>query len=179
MEYRLATHGDVEQIALLHAESWRQTFRGMFSDEFLDRDVVRDRLAVWGDRLSKERKEQFVLVALNDSRLDGFICVYGDEDRRWGSLVDNLHVAPEQKRSGIGTSLMCQAACWLREHHPRSGVYLWVLEANEPARRFYEKLGANDAGTFDKENADGGSARSCLYTWPSPGALARASCPDA
>ena len=63
MNYRIATKSDAERIARLHADSWRRTYRGLLQDEFLDGDVVTNRLAVWNDRLGNERTNQFVLIA--------------------------------------------------------------------------------------------------------------------
>ena len=51
MEYRHATAQDASAIATLHAESWRQNYRGAFSDAFLDGDVHTERLTVWTKRL--------------------------------------------------------------------------------------------------------------------------------
>jgi hypothetical protein len=46
LEYRNAVVSDTEQIALLHADSWRETYRGMMRGEFLDGDVMQNRLSV-------------------------------------------------------------------------------------------------------------------------------------
>ena len=140
-------------------------------DAFLDGDVLSNRIEVWRDRLLAMRDDRFVAVAEDGSRLVGFICVFGDEDPRRGSLIDNLHVAHEHKRRGIGASLMRHAGRWLTAHDPGSGVYLWVMEANREARRFYERLGAADAGIVERQNPGGGSAPNCRYVWPGPGAL--------
>lgn len=175
MNYRAAIKSDAEQIAHLHADSWRRTYRGMLRDDFLDGEVVRNRLEVWNGRLGSVRTDQFVLVAENQKQVVGFICVYGNEDPRYGSLIDNLHVAHAHKREGIGTFLMRQAGDWLHQNYARYGVYLWVMGANQPARRFYEELGSTNAGTIDKPNpAGGGSAPNCRYIWPTPEALANA-----
>ncbi len=143
----------------------------MYRDEFLDGDVLTNRLDLWRSRLSHDRQDQFVYVAEADSHLLGFICAYGNADPAWGSLIDNLHVAYESGRSGIGTLLMQHAGAWLGSHYGQSGVYLWVLEANQSARRFYERLGAAHAGTVESETPGGGSSRSCRCVWPSPEAL--------
>ena len=104
--FREAEIGDAESLALLHANSWRQTYRGMMRDEFLDGDVVSNWLEVWRDRLSSERDDQCVLLAANGTQLVGFVCAFGNEDSKWGSYIDNLHVSHEHKRTGIGTLLM-------------------------------------------------------------------------
>jgi ribosomal protein S18 acetylase RimI-like enzyme len=173
VEYRIAKPADAELIAQVHAESWRRTLRGMFLDEFLDGDLVANRRAVWREWLGRPRGDQFVCVAVAEVRIAGFICAYGAEDPEWGSLIDNLHVAREHQRGGIGSALMRHAAVWLVSSYGDCGVYLWVMEANQAARRFYQGLGSANAGTVEKENPGGGTARSCRYVWSRPDLLAR------
>lgn len=144
------------------------------SDKFLDGDVILNRLQVWRHRLSDDRADQFVCLAEDGQNLVGFICAYGNEDSKWGSYIDNMHVAHERKRKGIGTALMKEATDWLKTHYPQIGVYLWVMEVNGPARRFYECLGASNAGTVDKLDPAGGSAPNCRYVWSDPTKLADA-----
>ena len=63
---------------------------------------------------------------------------------------------------------MRQAGAWLDSRYPDSGVHLFVLEVNAPARRFYERLGARNAGVSTMETHGGAIVRSCRYVWPSP-----------
>jgi ribosomal protein S18 acetylase RimI-like enzyme len=178
-EVRLAAASDAEAIAQLHARSWRETYRGSFTDAFLDGDLLQERLAVWRERLGRPSGSQLVLLAFEAADLVGFVCAYGAHDPQWGSFVDNLHVAAEAKGSGVGSTLMRRAGAWLAERHPGRGVYLWVLEANAPARRFYERLGARNAGVTTMETHGGAIVRSCRYTWPAAEALAGAHRADA
>lgn len=142
--YRHAAVADWRAIANLHAESWRATYRGAYSDEYLDGPVFAEREQVWRVRLSAPPRNQFVVVAEADNGIIGFACAYGDDDERWGTLLDNIHVSPGLHRRGVGTRLVTQIAVWCRSHHPDSGLYLWVLGQNTDAQRFYERLGATD-----------------------------------
>lgn len=168
IQYQLAKPSDAEAIALLHTRSWRQNNRGAFSDPFLDGELPGERLRVWRERLDRPPENQFVQLAVRGAKLCGFVCVYGAHDPRWGSFVDNLHVASDVKRNGIGASLMRQAGAWLALRYPDLGVYLWVLETNSSARRFYERLGAQNAGVTTMETHGGAVVRSCRYAWPRP-----------
>jgi ribosomal protein S18 acetylase RimI-like enzyme len=170
VEFRVAGD-DAERIAELHAQSWRRTYRGMMRDEFLDGPVVANRLDAWQKRLSENLVDRWVYLATDGSQLVGFICVFGNEDPIWGSYIDNLHVSADYHRRGIGAVLMGHAAAWLGARYPGSGVYLWVMMANESARRFYERLGATDAGTIIKCDPGGGHAPNCRYVWRDPAAL--------
>ena len=166
IEYRPARPSDAEAIASLHARSWRENYRGAFHDSFLDGDLREERLRVWRARLADPPGHQLVQLAVDGTSLVGFVCAFGAHDPEWGSLVDNLHVALASKRSGIGASLLRHAGAWLAPRYPDLGVYLWVLEVNSSARRFYERLGGRNAGVSTMETHGGAVVRSCRYTWP-------------
>lgn len=165
---RAARADEAESIAALHAGSWRRTYRGMMADEFLDGPALDNRRRVWRERLTIPDARQFVCVADLDSNIVGFICAFADYDPVWGSYIDNLHVAADLHRSGIGRALMSRAGEWLLSKAPHAGVYLWVMEANAPARVFYHRLGATHAGTEDLQDPGGGRAPNCRYVWAEP-----------
>ena len=173
IELRPAKVSDAEAVASLHARSWRENYRGAYHDAFLDGDLIGERLRVWRDRLDHPPGNQFVRVAVDGADLVGFVCAYGAQDPEWGSLVDNLHVARTSKRHGIGASLMREVGAWLGTRYPESGVFLWVLEQNSSARRFYERLGARNEGVSVTETHGGAVVRSCRYTWRRPELLSR------
>jgi predicted N-acetyltransferase YhbS len=135
MKYRSAGARDVDAVAGLHAESWRRNYRGAYSDAFLDGDVLADRLAVWTDRLTRQREERRTIVAEQDGVVIGFAHAVLDDDVTWGALLDNLHVAHTQKRRGVGRRLMAETAAAVLEQTPSARVYLWVLEQNKCAQR--------------------------------------------
>jgi ribosomal protein S18 acetylase RimI-like enzyme len=165
VEFRRAEPSDAEAIALLHSRSWRENYRGSFSDAFLDGDLFEERLGVWRERLDHPAKTQFVQLAVEGPILVGFVCAYAAHDPQWGSFVDNLHVARSTKRAGVGSALMRQAGAWLLPRYADLGVYLWVLEANTSARHFYESLGAVNGEISTMETHGQAIVRSCRYTW--------------
>jgi len=154
-------------VATLHAESWRAHYRGAYRDEYLDGDVVRDRFRVWEERLSTPTPvpNQFVVLAEDDGDLIGFACVYGGDDETWGSLLDNIHVRPDYQQRGVGAALLAEVAAWCRERHADCGLYLWVLQQNHRAQRFYQRLGASDHGGEISEPPGGGQIHGRRYAW--------------
>jgi GNAT superfamily N-acetyltransferase len=146
LEIRAAQIADAASIAALHAESWLETFGDVLSDEYRSGPIFEDRKAVWQERLSTPLANQFVVVAEEGQRLAAFVCAYGADDARWGTLLDNLHVHSEWQGRGLGRSLMARAADWCATRYPDIGLYLLVLEQNSRARAFYEQMGATDVG---------------------------------
>ncbi|MBI3524493.1 MAG: GNAT family N-acetyltransferase [Betaproteobacteria bacterium] len=165
MNVRSAKLEDAESIALLHAESWRVAYRGIFRDEFLDGDVIQDRKDTWRQRFTTPKNNQIVFVAEDNQELCGFACAFGNEDKKWGTFIDNLHVRKNRKRQGIGTRLITEIVLWSRQHYPGLGLYLDVLEENIPARRFYEALGAINQESRLWEPPGGGEVVDLRYVW--------------
>ena len=155
--------GDADAVAALHAASWRSAYRGILPDSFLDHGLDDERRAAWRERLqAAPLASAFGQVADGtDGRLVGFAYVVRHEDPVWGTLVDNLHVHPEAKGGGIGRRLLQAVARQLGPDHVQP-LYLWVLDANEPAKRFYAKLGAEFTEQVTETLPFGGVA---LPTW--------------
>jgi ribosomal protein S18 acetylase RimI-like enzyme len=158
VRFRLASADDAEQIAVLHADSWRRHYRGAYADSFLDGDVTADRRSVWSARLAASTNSETTL-AEHDGRLVGFVHVMFDNDPRWGSLVDNLHIVHDQRRTGIGTQLLSRAARAVDERATGDAMYLWVLRQNTAAQGFYRALGGTCVETAPVPPPGGDPAR--------------------
>jgi ribosomal protein S18 acetylase RimI-like enzyme len=162
---RPAQFSDYQAIAKLHAKSWRQNYRGIYSDKFLEEEVEQDRLGTWHKRLKSPDNNQYVIVATDEDKIVGFACIYLNDDAIFGSLLDNLHVTSELKRSGVGKLLIKEGAKYINEKCISKKMYLWVYELNENARKAYEHMGAKNVETVDKHHAGQVSAKACRYCW--------------
>lgn len=166
IEFRTANPSDADIIADIHADNWRATYRGHMKDAYLDGDIFDERRQLWRERLRAPAQHQQVILATAGKEALGFSCMIGDENQQWGSLLDNLHVAGKHKGRGIGERLLRETARRLNLDFPRIGMYLWVLEANHGARRFYDRLGGINK-EHDTWSAPDGSTLPCLrYVWP-------------
>ncbi|MEV4410751.1 GNAT family N-acetyltransferase [Catellatospora sp. NPDC049609] len=177
LRVRVGDAADAEAVARLHADSWRRHYRGAYADSFLDGDVIADRLAVWTQRLAAPVPGRTVL-AEDDAGLVGFVHIVFDADGRWGSLVDNLHVAHDRRRSGTGSALMACAARAVLEGAATRAMYLRVLAQNSAAQRFYQALGGIRAGLAPVAPPGGvpgrlaGAPQAYRIAWPDVSALA-------
>ena len=165
MNYRPATYTDHQNIAQLHARSWQENYRGIWSDEYLNQHVSQGRLTVWQNRLQHPPENQHIIVSEDDGLLCGFTCVYANDDPVWGALIDNLHVIAEKKGHGIGKQLMKEAAKWIHNQKPDSPFYLWVFEKNHPARHFYDAVGGQPQAPELHVNSDGSQSMVIRYVW--------------
>lgn len=137
---RRAGIADAEAIAGLHAASWRTAYRGLVPDRRLARGLDGDRRRHWRAALAKARPRDVVLVAEDGERLLGFVAIWASG--RSSGLIDNLHVLPALRGQRIGEQLLRAAARRLRSLRIRQ-AFLWAFVANDPAIRFYRRLGAH------------------------------------
>lgn len=163
---------DAEAVAALHAASWRSAYRGILPDDYLDHEVVADRQAVWRERLlGTPGAPAFGIVAEDvGGQPIGFVYVWPQHDPVWGSFIDNLHVHPDRKGGGIGRQLLQAVAQELGPAHHQP-VFLWVLDANEAAKRFYARMGAEFAEQAIAPPFGGVSLPEWRCVWRRPAAL--------
>jgi GNAT superfamily N-acetyltransferase len=165
-----ADAADVDAIANLHVESWRSAYRGLLPDSFLDGPVVDDRVMLWRERLNTTAADrQLVLKAVSADMLAGFVCVLLDGAPALGPLLDNLHVKPTLKGTGIGSRLFRAALEWVERRAPGQPMHLWVLEGNLPARRFYDRHGGEVAEQRMRQVVPGILAPELRYEWKARG----------
>lgn len=171
---RTAGAGDAAAIANLHTESWREVYRGILPDAYLDHEIVGERLRYWTLALATQTGG-FVLVACHDGAPSGFIAVARYGEPGYDAVVDSLHVAAAWRGGGLGRRLMGQAASRLLAAGA-SSVCLRVFDANAAAIRFYRRLGGwpDGAGVDGFAGADMPDTR---FGWPDLAAL-RDACAD-
>lgn len=166
MRIRKANPQDAGSIADLHARSWKTAYRGMLKDEYLDGNIQSDREAIWAERLAHPKANQYVVLVESNDRPSGFACAFGSHDSQWGTLLENLHVDPACKRSGIGSSLVQDVARWSLRFHTHASMHLWVLRPNTGAQAFYKSSGAKEVGCGVWSAPDGSDIPQLRYAWP-------------
>ena len=165
-EIRPVIAGDAEIIAGLHTESWRDAYRGILADGYLDGNILSERQAHWRARLDDPTPSQFGLLALLDSVAVGFAFAFPHADERWGTNLDNLHVRPTVRGGGIGSRLLHAVTLQILRHHSGEGLYLWVYELNVRTRAYYERLGAQQIERAVIAAPGGGTVAEWRYAWP-------------
>ncbi len=148
-QLRAARPEDADAIAALHVRVWRETYRDLATPEAyaaLTEEVRRER---WREALATQPVRHQTLVAEQQGRIVAFgsACaptepLFGDRGEvRW------LHVDGEFSRRGLGRRLMSALAGQLRDWDYR-GCALAVVEGNQPAIDFYDRLGGRRVGAF-------------------------------
>jgi GNAT superfamily N-acetyltransferase len=150
---RPAGPADAPGIAAVHVGSWRNAYRGMLPDAFLDGLDVERRTAGWFRQLGDPDPRARVLLAEDPAgTVTGFVHLVptrdDDGDDTTGE-VTSIYVSPESWGTGAGRALMA-AAVDAATQAGFATLTLWVLRDNVRARRFYEAAGwAPDGATKD------------------------------
>jgi ribosomal protein S18 acetylase RimI-like enzyme len=147
---RHPTVDDADRMAEVHIAAWRQAYRGVMPDEFLDGLDQRRFAANWTSTLTDPASGVTQLVGEVDGVIQGISTVgpFRDRDAKddpSGELwLINVH--PAAFGLGLANVLHRDALDQLRcDGHHRAA--LWVAEQNPRARRFYEREG----WSLDKE----------------------------
>jgi GNAT superfamily N-acetyltransferase len=98
-------------------------------------------------------------LAEEDGRLLGFLGIEASTNLGGAPVLEKLYVEPAEQNRGIGAALLEKA----KELRPE-GLYLWVFQKNDGARRLYERHGfrivklTDGAGNMEREP-------DALYRW--------------
>jgi len=167
---RAAAAGDAHVLAALHVASWRAAYRGILSDAFLADEVVVERRTFWEARMAEwDPARGFAEIAEIGGTPVAFACVMRDAEPDHGALLDNLHVLPAYRATGLGRRLLSGAGAWVARHFPGTPMHLTVFEANEGARAFYRRMGGVESAPFDGRGHDGRTHRERRFVWADPG----------
>lgn len=152
---RDAIAADAAAIAAIRVASWRATYAGVVPAPILDGlDVGRNE--AWLAHRLAEPGATATLVVEDRGRVAGYalLAPAHDPDAPGLGEVEAIYLAPDATGQGLGRRLMEAALARLRAAgHP--AAVLWVLAANEPARRFYERLGFELDGAARMLDFDG------------------------
>ena len=151
--------------------AWRETYAGLMPAARLAALDVAERTAMWRHQLSGGLARGLA-VAEDGGELIGFAACARQRApslaTAYAGEVTALYVLRAAQGRGAGRALMRAMGRRLIAEGYRS-MALWVLTANAPARRFYERLG----GELIAERVDGEDAE-IAYGWRDLTTLARA-----
>jgi ribosomal protein S18 acetylase RimI-like enzyme len=166
---RPARLSDSQAIGEVHVAAWRESYAGLISADRLRTLDVAKRVGQWRRQLASGTARGICVAAL-DERVVGFAsCTRQREPNLlaagYSGEVAAIYVLREAQGQDAGRRLMAAMARRLIAEGERS-MALWVLEANAPARRFYERLD----GRLIAERTDG-TDREVAYGWRDLGLL--------
>lgn len=168
MTIRTATIDDARAIAEAHVDAWRSAYRDILPDATLAALSVDDRASMW-QRVAGAGTS-IVLVVQSDAGIEGFASAGpargNDLDHERVGEIAAIYLRERSWSRGDGRRMFERASGLLRKRGFVEMI-VWVLEANERGRRFYERMGMTleeDAETFFE--SDGRRFREVRYRMP-------------
>ncbi|MEO5492802.1 MAG: GNAT family N-acetyltransferase [Sphingomonas sp.] len=168
---RPARLADSERIGEIHVAAWRETYAGLMPPARLAALNVAERAAMWRHQLSSGTARG-IAVAEQDGVIVGFASCAKQRTpelaaESYAGEVAAIYVLRMGQGRGAGRMLMQAMARRLIAEGYRS-MALWVLAANAPAQRFYQRLG----GVVIAERVEGGDPE-VAYGWRDLAGLAK------
>lgn len=164
--YRKADVADAAGIARVQVGSWRESYRGVVAQAWLDSLSVERRTEVFRNRLGEQRDDFYeLLVAECGGEIVG-ICDVGEPRAAEFGCAGELYMIyllKSHQRRGIGRRLF-RSALELLVTDGRNSMYLECLAQN-PYRGFYDQLGGEVCGRGALEQM-GREYATVFYRWP-------------
>jgi ribosomal protein S18 acetylase RimI-like enzyme len=161
---RTAADVDLLSVGSLHFRSRADAYAHILSPATLDSLSAAPLAAWWAERWKWERETHQLTVAEDFERIVGFSYV-GPSETEGAAELYAIHVDPLLVGTGVGRLLMTDALERLAQVGGDRAV-LWVLEANDHARRFYEKGGWRPDGETRVEAIGGEPVPQLRYSRP-------------
>jgi ribosomal protein S18 acetylase RimI-like enzyme len=142
VEIRKATLADASAIATVHVAAWKEAYRGIVADEFLDNLSIQRRTEQWTNSLSNEAHPyHHAFVAEVNGQVVGFsnFGVAQIKDTGFDGELFAIYILKAAHKMGVGRMLVQAVVNGIRDMGGKS-MMVWVLKDN-PASGFYEKLG--------------------------------------
>lgn len=150
---RPAVAEDADAIARVHVSAWQRAYDGLLPDDLLAAQSVAVRTRAWRRHLTEPQDALTWVAGDAGEPVRGFVTIGPSRDGDVPAAVGELYVLyvhPASWDGGWGSRLMDVATEALERRYDGVAT-LWVLDANERARRFYEKRGWRTDGTVKQE----------------------------
>ena len=138
---KVTTDDDLEAIGEIYAQSWKTAYCGIVPQNYLDGLHG----GMWAGVLSDSQYDAFVVC--EDGKYIGAssICAARDEAMAGYGEIVSIYLLPEYFGKGYAAPLFNHVVNALLEKGYKD-MYLWVLQENARAQKFYEKQGFSKHG---------------------------------
>lgn len=154
----LTDSDDLQLVSNIYEQSWKYAYRGIIPDTYLDSIPN----GAWANGLQAPGRHSLLL--LDNAKPIGtasYAPARAEEMHGYGEII-SIYLLPEAMHMGYGKLLLNAAVCAL-EKSGFKNVYLWVLEKNFSARRFYEHFGFKPNGKVQTDVIGGKEVKEMLY----------------
>lgn len=132
MNVRIADQKDSNIVGNVHFMAWKSAYRGIFPDEYIDSDTPSKRSEEFLDSIKDDRCTYFLLEEAG--QVAGIVKIHEEDNTL---EIESIYILDEYRGKGFGR----QFIDFIKTYRPQADIFLWVLEVNTNARRFYENNG--------------------------------------
>ena len=162
---RRARDGDAREIAEIHVDSWRKSFRGVLPAPYLEGLRVEDDEQGWQRTLSILPADRRPWLAEIDGHAVAFATAGPSRDEDATSDVAevyDIYVDPDCQDRGIGKTLLGHVVRDMRERG-YDRLTVWCFAEAQDARRFYERSGWRHDGKTRSRPIGAGEVQEVRY----------------
>lgn len=161
MEIRYITSTDNKMtISKIYAESWKYAYKGMIPQAYLDSISEEQWVANLGN---SDRK---TIICIDDGIIVGTSSFSASRLERfagWGEII-SIYLLPDYIGKGYGKRLIEYAVSELKKLGYKD-IFLWVLEENIRAKKFYEKVGFIPTHDYLNDHIGGKEVKEIRYIY--------------
>ncbi|QJC89840.1 GNAT family N-acetyltransferase [Bacillus inaquosorum] len=157
---------DIKDIAKVHVDSWRTTYRGIVPADYLNSLNYKEFEDKW-----KSRSLKGVFVAQDEKGSIFGFASFGpirSEQKGYDGELYAIYLLEEHQRQGAGRALLAKGAEFLL-HHGFSSMFVWVMEKN-PSITFYQSY-SPEREAEDSFEIAGERLKEVGFGWPDLSAL--------
>lgn len=159
MTIRMMTHNDNKlAISRVYEESWKYAYRNIIPQSFLNSIPTGN----WASNLDQNGRKTLIMLENNEIIGTSSFCESRFPEFKGMGEIISIYLLPQYIGKGYGTALLRAAIDELKKSGYNE-IFLWVLEENYPARKFYEKNGFIKTDKFLDDNIGGKSLREIQY----------------
>lgn len=162
VKVRVAEPKDIKGISQVHVNSWRETYAGIVSENYLASLSIEKRIPVWTKIVSD--REIITFVAELDGEIVGFVSGGPPQEPHHGvqSELAAIYLMKKAQKLEIGKKLFQTFIAEIKARGFKD-MYLWVLREN-PTANFYKKMGGLFRTSTDIE-IGGAKLPEDMYYW--------------
>lgn len=163
MQIRQATSEDVKDIAKVHVDSWKTTYKGIVPDSYLNKLSYDKRTELWEKNITDQRT--YTIVAENKaSQVVGFASAGKKAENTVANSGDltSIYLLQEYQGRGVGKKLLEEVFRYFKQLGYEK-IFVEVLSDNK-TRYFYEHYGATIEKTA-QININGKILNELIYVW--------------
>ena len=138
MIIRDAVYDDIDKIAKLYISNWKETYKGLLPEDYLNSLTKEYAVEKWNKYL---KNKNHIFVAYEGNEFLGFVASKKDDNEEGYWYLDSLHITKNSRGKGIGTKLIYKVGKYALTNGYQC-MSICIVKGNDSAKSIYKKLGA-------------------------------------